>query len=89
MSIKFTFLIFIFFCPILTRAFECGIQKESKGQALIVGGEVSYPGQSPWLASLHKLKADSNRLEYFCGSTLISDRRLITGNELKYMRETY
>lgn len=70
-------LLFIFPC----HALDCGVRKESKVQALIVDGEASYPGQWPWLVSLHKIHNEkTNELRYFCGSTLISSQRLLTGN---------
>jgi secreted trypsin-like serine protease len=41
----------------------------------MVGGNKTFPGEWPWLASLHYSNGD-----YFCGSSLINERMLVTGN---------
>lgn len=59
---------------------ECGERKiiNTNSLSLIRGGESSYPGQWPWLASLHGYR--NGGWHYFCGSSLVSQKMLITGN---------
>lgn len=69
---------FVSFTVILTLvviviAQECGNVKYSS--ELIFGGKYAKRGQWPWLATLHDLESD----EFFCGSTIISNRHLVTG----------
>lgn len=52
---------------------ECGLVKYSSG--LIFGGTYAKRGQWPWLCTLH----DSSSEEFFCGSTLVSARHVVTG----------
>lgn len=52
---------------------ECGNVKYSSG--LIFGGTYAKQGQWPWLCTLHDTTSD----EFFCGSTLISSRHVLTG----------
>jgi secreted trypsin-like serine protease len=52
---------------------ECG--EVQVGVGYIAGGNFSTKGQWPWLASLHYNKNG----RYFCGSSIISKRHLLTG----------
>ena len=52
---------------------ECGRVKV--GTSFSVGSEYATRGQWPWLAPLFYRKDD----EFFCGSTLISKRHLLSG----------
>lgn len=54
---------------------ECGIVKYSS--ELIFGGTYAKRGQWPWLCTLH----DSTSEEFFCGSTLISAKHVVTGKD--------
>jgi hypothetical protein len=74
---NFYFLL-VFYIP-LALTFECGVKKITQPGALIHGGQVSFKGQWPWLASLHKMTNGKQKSEYFCGSTIISEKTLITG----------
>lgn len=58
---------------IIAIAQECGNIKYSS--ELIFGGKYAKRGQWPWLCTLH----DSDSDEFFCGSTLISTRHVLTG----------
>lgn len=60
-------------CVIIVVSQECGIVKYSS--ELIFGGTYAKRGQWPWLCTLH----DSASEEFFCGSTLISARHVVTG----------
>lgn len=60
--------------------YECGVKKVTQPGALIRGGQTSFPGQWPWLASLHKINNSlPKKSEFFCGSTIISEKTLLTG----------
>jgi secreted trypsin-like serine protease len=52
---------------------ECGRVKVAT--SLSIGSEYAIRGQWPWLVPL--LKNDSDK--YFCGSTIVSERHLISG----------
>lgn len=52
---------------------ECGQVKYSS--ELIYGGVYAKRGQWPWLCTLHDVESD----EFFCGSTLVSSRHVVTG----------
>lgn len=67
------FIVFLFSLITLCVADECG--ERSFKKYLVVGGTQSSPGEWPWLASLHYLKTNN----YFCGSSLISNDLLVTG----------
>lgn len=71
----FVFLLLIFFKE--TFAIECGQQKVTKGAGLMVGGEISYHGESPWLASI-MLQKDKGHM-YICGASLLNQWTLVTG----------
>lgn len=45
---------------------------------LIVGGQPADPKEFPHVARLGHLSAQWNRIEWFCGGTLISDRFVLT-----------
>ena len=64
---------------LIAECFECGKRKASNPTGLIVGGNSSYPGRWPWFASLFLKKDD----RFYCGSSLISDRHLLTGESMK------
>lgn len=51
---------------------SCGLADRATG--LVIGGTESTRGQWPWLVAL--FQAASNK--YFCGSTLLSNRHLLT-----------
>lgn len=57
----------------VVQAQECGNVKYTSG--LIIGGEYAKRGQWPWLCAIH----DSTSDEFFCGSTLISKKHVLTG----------
>jgi secreted trypsin-like serine protease len=57
----------------LTFSQECG--RSTFGSEFSIGGEYSTQGQWPWLAPL--LTKDKHK--FFCGSSIISDRFLLTG----------
>lgn len=71
---KFKFLYF-FFAILLkfSSTLECG--RSQVAASFSVGGEYSSRGQWPWLAPLAN-RADN---KFFCGSTIISDRHLLSG----------
>jgi secreted trypsin-like serine protease len=74
MSSKRIFLYFVIVqCVIIALAQECGIVKYSS--ELIFGGDYAKKGQWPWLCTLHDVESE----EFFCGSTLISNRHVLTG----------
>lgn len=52
---------------------ECGNVKYTS--ELIYGGEYAKRGQWPWLCAIHDGVSD----EFFCGSTLISKKHVLTG----------
>lgn len=54
---------------------KCGKQRFTSG--LVVGGDYSLPGQWPWLASLFEMRYSKEM--YICGSTLISNFYVLTG----------
>jgi secreted trypsin-like serine protease len=58
---------------LLTSAQECGNVKYTS--ELIYGGEYAKRGQWPWLCAVHDTVSD----EFFCGSTLISKKHVLTG----------
>lgn len=58
---------------LFTNAQECGNVKYTSG--LIIGGEYAKRGQWPWLCAIHDATSD----EFFCGSTLISKKHVLTG----------
>lgn len=58
---------------VVAVAQECGNVKYSS--ELIFGGKYAKRGQWPWLCTLHDTESD----EFFCGSTLISNRHVMTG----------
>lgn len=60
-------------CAVILKAEECGNVKYSS--ELIYGGNYTKRDQWPWLSSLHDVDSD----EFFCGSTLISARHILTG----------
>lgn len=72
-SVKFILLTIIISCASTINAQECGNVKYSDG--LIYGGNYTKRDQWPWLCSLHDVESD----EFFCGSTLISSRHVVTG----------
>jgi secreted trypsin-like serine protease len=61
----------------LTNSQECG--KSQFGASFSVGGEYSEPGQWPWLAPLFKRPKDKAQESFFCGSTIIAKRFLLSG----------
>lgn len=66
---------------ISSLAEECGQVKYSS--ELIYGGVYAKRGQWPWLCTLHDIESD----EFFCGSTLVSSRHVVTGeNEARNPR---
>lgn len=58
---------------VISCATECGRKKD--GTYLIAGGDHTEPGDWPWLVSLHQSKNG----KYFCGSSLINEKLLVTG----------
>ena len=52
---------------------NCGRAKV--GTSFSVGSQYASKGQFPWLAPLFYKKGD----EFFCGSTIISERHLLSG----------
>lgn len=71
-------LVFVALCILLSAAFECGVRKVAPRLRRVVNGEQSYPGQWPWLVSLHtKMQRGPGR--FFCGATLINEFTLVTG----------
>jgi len=52
---------------------NCGRVKV--GTSFTIGSEYATKGQFPWLAPLFYKKDD----EFFCGSTIISERHLLSG----------
>jgi hypothetical protein len=78
MELKSITKVFFFFFSLIfisCDAFECGRRK--KETALVSGGNQTIPGEWPWVASLHK----SSYGNYFCGSTLVSEKLLVTGKK--------
>lgn len=73
LKVKLFYLSLIVCCAVIVEAQECGNAKFSS--ELIYGGEYSKRGQWPWLCTLHDIESD----EFFCGSTLISNRHVLTG----------
>ena len=77
MSEKFVCFSVIIACYFLfskgAKAQECGNVKYTSG--LIYGGEYIQRGQYPWLCAIHDTVSD----EFFCGSTLISKKHVLTG----------
>ena len=61
------------FLNVVVQAQECGNVKYTAG--LIVGGDYIQRGQYPWLCAIHDTVSD----EFFCGSTLISKKHVLTG----------
>lgn len=59
---------------------ECGERKIATAQS--VGGTKSYAGQWPWLVSLHY----SSSKNYFCGSSLINNKMLVTGKKFIFLK---
>lgn len=57
----------------VTEAQECGNVKYTS--ELIYGGDYAKRGQWPWLCAIHDATSD----EFFCGSTLISKKHVLTG----------
>jgi secreted trypsin-like serine protease len=57
----------------VVEAQECGNVKYVSG--LIYGGTYAQRGQWPWLCAIHDTTSD----EFFCGSTLISKKHVLTG----------
>lgn len=76
---RFFVLLFILIFIKPTSLFECGVRKVKSTISFINGGQMAQPGQWPWLVSLFKFNPFTRRLEYFCGSTLINDKTLVTG----------
>jgi hypothetical protein len=72
---KYKVMLLLLFLVALTGAFECGKQKIKRSSNLINGGTKSFAGQWPWLVTLHRYK----NLEFFCGSSLINEKMVITG----------
>jgi hypothetical protein len=73
---------FVIFCVLFFHANsqECG--KQHLGTELILRGNTSVTGQWPWLAPFFQIKDDSSE-EFVCGSSLISNLHVVTG-ELKH-----
>jgi secreted trypsin-like serine protease len=67
--------IVLFFITFLATANgqDCGCIKVAV--SFSIGSEYAVRGQWPWLVPL--LKNDSDK--FFCGSTIVSDRHLLTG----------
>lgn len=59
---------------------ECG--KRAFGIGLSIGSEYSVKGQWPWLAPLFE-KNDTARDNFFCSSNIISNRFLLSGENLQ------
>lgn len=53
------------------------IHKEINLHVRVNNGNLSEVGEWPWLATLHKVKDR----EYFCGSSIISEKLLVTGEK--------
>lgn len=77
MKFKIYFCIFVIISINLSKSQECGKQKH--GSSLIAGGEFSWRGQWPWLAPLFYSLDD----RFFCGSTIISKKHLLSGKKCK------
>jgi hypothetical protein len=78
MKLKNIAKVFFFFFSLIfisCDAFECGRRK--KESPLVVSGNQTFPGEWPWVASLHI----SSYGNYFCGSTLVSEKFLVTGKK--------
>lgn len=73
-------LVLIVKLAIIATAQDCGNVKYSS--ELIFGGKYAKRGQWPWLCTLHDQESD----EFFCGSTLISTRHVVTG-EFKILKK--
>jgi hypothetical protein len=79
---KLLFAIFLgLFSVILTQ--ECG--KRGQGFTFSVGGEYSEVGQWPWLAPLFRKEND----KFFCSSSIISERFLLSGKKMTYKLRIY
>lgn len=68
--LKFSFLV------VLVTSQECGIVKYTS--ELIYGGQYAKKGAWPWLVAMH----DATTEEFFCGSTLVSDKHILTGENI-------
>lgn len=71
--IMFCVLLKLSFVAVIVTSQECGVVKYTS--ELIYGGQTSKKGAWPWLVALH----DINTEEFFCGSTLVSDKHVLTG----------
>lgn len=71
--IMFCILLKLSFVAVIVTSQECGVVKYTS--ELIYGGQTSKKGAWPWLVALH----DINTEEFFCGSTLVSDKHILTG----------
>jgi secreted trypsin-like serine protease len=59
---------------------ECGVVKYTS--ELIYGGQYAKKGAWPWLVALHDSKTD----EFFCGSTLVSPKHVLTGKSSNFKK---
>lgn len=57
---------------------QCGV-KQMKQRGFLLNGESTQPGDWPWHAAIY---LRNKNLKYICGGTLISDRVILTGNNL-------
>jgi secreted trypsin-like serine protease len=69
----FTFLVFLMTLLAIANGQECGQIKVTA--ALSVGSEYAVRGQWPWFVPLF----DNANDKYFCGSTIVSENYLLTG----------
>jgi hypothetical protein len=69
------FVVLFFSC--ISESLQCGQVKV--GRPLSVGSEYASRGQFPWLVPLFTVNED----KFFCGSTIISERHLMSGNVQK------
>lgn len=67
------FLLIVSAFAVIVESQECGVVKYTS--ELIFGGQTSKKGAWPWLVALHDMTTE----EFFCGSTLVSDKHILTG----------
>ena len=73
---KPTFISLLMLCVVQNLALECGEVQVSHG--LVANGNKSRHGEWPWLVSLH-VKRQRGPDRFFCGSSLINEWTLVTG----------